>query len=46
MPQPALDWQRRLDRLLRASPGLADELRRVLDHHWLPPHRRPACEGE
>ncbi|MFI5940830.1 hypothetical protein ACIBCB_11310 [Streptomyces uncialis] len=32
----ALDWQRRLDRLLRADPGLADELRRVLDDHWLP----------
>ncbi|MFC4584956.1 hypothetical protein [Sphaerisporangium corydalis] len=30
------DWQRRLRRLLADDPGLAAELRRVLDEQWAP----------
>jgi hypothetical protein len=32
----AADWQRRLKRLLADEPGLAAELRRVLDEEWTP----------
>ncbi len=32
----AADWQRRLGRLLRDDPALADELRRVLDEELTP----------
>lgn len=39
----AVDWQRRLHRLLRDDPSLADELRRVLDEELTP--LLPSTEG-
>ncbi|HZG05321.1 MAG TPA: hypothetical protein VE546_17415 [Streptomyces sp.] len=43
----AVDWRRRLERLVKADPALAQELRRVLDQELAPllPRSDPSAPG-